>query len=409
MKSTKKILLILLLVAAHPNEQALAKNVAERVGERVRGMSGGMREKAASYSDTFFTSIVEQIGKSIVENINKFFFNGYLAPRVQRFFSRSVAPYAYDMSETVTWYRYKLDELILDPDTYVQVRGFVKNLKYADEHNKGLPRMVLYGAPGVGKTEIARRIVNEGRFVMKMLTGGELARMTADQIKHLMNFINRGHDGGRKIVLFIDEAETLFKEGFGRRTPQLQNFIAATGSRSQNFTVIAATNYAEQFDEAAFRRFDYKVRIRLPRDEQRLQVFRYYLKRYMEETPGIDFDWGLLEDEEFLQRLFDSSHGLSPSDLQQVAELAVAEAEMRQGEVTEERIVYRLEELQDKKNELVAQREVAQRLRREEARAAYFEDQMEKKFNPDAANDGEGEGSSGDGQKQPAKKEDAPA
>lgn len=370
----------LTVVLAPISQTASLTEIANDTGAKIKEGGSWFKDKALPKGDHLVNSLIESVAKAFVDNMVKLLVTSNWGPKINSKLSQSLPPYEYEIAETLLKYPHNLKQMILDEETYIQVMSFVKNLKKTDKKNDGLPRMILYGAPGVGKTEIARRIVNEGNFVMKMVTGNEFARMTPDKVKHFMSYVDKARNNGRKVILFIDEGETLFKDRYGNRSAQLQNFIAQTGSRSAHFTMIVATNFAEQFDDAAFRRFDYKVRIRLPSASERKRIFLHYLKKYLADTPSVEMDFELYENPSFMETFNKSSEGLSPNDIQQLAELVVTEAEIREEPITDKRIIYRIEELHDKKDELLAQKEISARKRKDDARAAYLEDKVSKKF-----------------------------
>ncbi len=317
-------------------------------------------------------------------------FFGSLSPLISSLVKSKVDSYiytnipnsAYMNAEEITSYPHHLRDLVLDQKTLVQLKSFVLNLKKASSTGKGLPRLALYGPPGTGKTEIARRLVNEGNFRVKMLTGGDMAYLNRKELAQILNYIKKPKKSGeRKIIFFIDEAEDFFRATASeRRDPALQTFLAATGSRNPEFTVIWATNFIAKFDDAAFRRADYKISLDLPNAEERPRLFKFFMEKNLKDTRGkITFDYEVFHSKpEFLRNFLDHSAILNPDEIRQITEILISEALfLRTPNIEEERVLYWITDLEVKKQIIDKQKETERLTRRQRLQDALLEQQLD--------------------------------
>lgn len=145
----------------------------------------------------------------------------------------------------------------------------------------GSARLCLYGPPGTGKTAFALWVARElGRPLLRR-TYGELASCWVGETEQ--NIANVFREAERnKGVLLIDEADSFFRSRElstrSWETTQVNEMLA----RLENFEGVffATTNLMRDFDEAAMRRFDWKVPFGFLRSEARLTLAKRYAEQF---------------------------------------------------------------------------------------------------------------------------------
>lgn len=218
-------------------------------------------------------------------------------------------------------------------DAKETLRDFIDFLKHPRQFlAKGVraPRgVLLYGAPGTGKTLLARALAGESdvTFIQKNATEffksyvGEGPRAIRETFRLARKYAPS--------ILFVDEIDTIAKMRTGgemtHAMEELQNtFLSEMDGflydEKRPVFVLAATNFAVEgeeggrmLDPAFVRRFDRKIEIELPNTEERAQFLEYYLHRH-----------GIFHvKKETIDNLALRSIGRSPADLELVVELAI--------------------------------------------------------------------------------------
>ncbi len=151
---------------------------------------------------------------------------------------------------------------------------------------------LLYGAPGCGKTWIAKALAGEtGRTFIEMDSGNA---SSPEAIKKAFNDAKYNSPS----ILFIDEIDAFVPpRGIGYTTVD-DNKITSEFLRQlnecagENVYVIAATNHPELIDDAVKRtgRFDRKTYVPPLDKEARLELFKIKFKDYKRLNQNVDFE-----------------------------------------------------------------------------------------------------------------------
>jgi SpoVK/Ycf46/Vps4 family AAA+-type ATPase len=214
------------------------------------------------------------------------------------------------------------DELhaVLDDHVRAEVNRFLKFARASDQllaAGVGVaPRMLIYGPPGVGKTQLARQIAAE--LDLPLITArcdsmiSSYLGSTAKNIRKLFD-----HAAERPCALFLDEFDALAKarddsHELGELKRVVVGLLQNIDSLPTQCVLIAATNHQQLLDPAVWRRFPYRINMDLPHPRLREALFKVYLK-------------GMAAENE-LESAVAISEGLSGAAIREASEDSIREA-----------------------------------------------------------------------------------
>lgn len=206
-----------------------------------------------------------------------------------------------------------LDDLIIpenDKQLIMQLIGKCKVAKRRDLENWGFKKekdklgviVLLYGAPGTGKTYAAGAIANE---LQKDLIAFNVPELRSHFYGETEKMVKKAFTEMREMsldedntpIFLLNEADQLIHQ----RTANTFNCSTIENSiqsiileEMETFPgiLILTTNLESNLDEAFFRRFDLKFRFKLPDIENRRKLWKLYLRK---EIPGVaDIDVEIL-------------------------------------------------------------------------------------------------------------------
>lgn len=178
--------------------------------------------------------------------------------------------------------------VIIEPPLEQRVEEFVRFVKASDQllaSRMGIaPTMLIYGPPGVGKTELAKYIAS--RLGLPLITAradsliSSFLGSTAKNLRMLFE-----HCRSRPCVLFLDELDSVAKlrddqHELGELKRVVVSLLQNIDALDNQVVLLAATNHHHLLDPAIWRRFAYKLELGLPDHESRRQLFRLFLGTY---------------------------------------------------------------------------------------------------------------------------------
>ena len=185
-----------------------------------------------------------------------------------------------------------------------EIVDFLHNPKKYEEIGAKMPKgVLLVGAPGTGKTLLARAVAGEAGVPFFSIAGSEFVEMFvgmgASKVRDLFK------QAGEKApcIVFIDEIDTIGKKrdggsnlgGNDEREQTLNQLLTEMDGfdATKGVVILAATNRPESLDPALTRpgRFDRRVPVELPDLKGRESILRLHAKKV---KLGPDCDFGVV-------------------------------------------------------------------------------------------------------------------
>ncbi|CAG7785102.1 unnamed protein product [Allacma fusca] len=146
---------------------------------------------------------------------------------------------------------------------------------------RGCTGVLLFGAPGNGKSVFAEATAYELNVPFYNVQASELKSKWHGESEKLVHGLFEQLRKNKVSVLFLDEVDSVTskrnqQDGMSTFKTQLLVEMSGINSRTHDgvILVLAATNLPMNIDPAFLSRFSYRLHIKPPNDEQRLQIIR---------------------------------------------------------------------------------------------------------------------------------------
>lgn len=176
-------------------------------------------------------------------------------------------------------------------ESLMDLVDFIKNPEVYCNFGARMPRgVLLYGAPGTGKTLLAKAMAGEADVPFYAVSGSDFVQVYAGLgASRIRELFKKAKDAG-KSVIFIDEIDSLGKKRKSGDNPSgseegdrtLNALLTEMSGFDENegIIVVAATNRIDILDEALLRpgRFDRQVEVSLPDINGRYEILKLHCK-----------------------------------------------------------------------------------------------------------------------------------
>ncbi|GMH55643.1 hypothetical protein TrRE_jg10683 [Triparma retinervis] len=179
-----------------------------------------------------------------------------------------------------------LDGIILEKKLSTQLSKVAVATSNTKKNRAPFRHLLLHGPPGTGKTLFARNLAQNSGLEYAILTGGDVAPLGKDGVTEIHKLFDWAHTSRKGLLLFVDEADAFLRN---RETEQISEdvrnalnaFLYRTGTETDKFMMVYASNKPEQFDGAITDRIDEIVEFELPGEEERRKMINMYIERYL--------------------------------------------------------------------------------------------------------------------------------
>ena len=232
---------------------------------------------------------------SLIENVVMFFFIAYVFTLARTLFTPRgeggmgmpnpfMKSAEFNMENEVTTRFKDVEGIDSAKDELEEIVDFLKNPEKYYGSGARIPRgALLAGAPGTGKTLLARAIAGESNVPFVQCSAASFIEMFVGVgAKRVRELFQQAREN-QPCIIFIDEIDAVGKKRGGTTTPgndereQTINQLLTEMDGFDNETgivVIAATNRIDILDDALLRpgRFDRKIQVSLPSVKGRLKI-----------------------------------------------------------------------------------------------------------------------------------------
>jgi ATPase family AAA domain-containing protein 3A/B len=250
-----------------------------------------------------------------------------------------------------------LNNLFFTSSLQKQLLDLSMRIQSTKKYNERYPNILLYGAPGTGKTAFAKALAHLSGLDYAITSGSEFAKITNlndanNELRKLLEWANKDEKG---LLVFIDEAESLFANRKLPTTPKwtqdfINTFLSLISDKAQkNVLFIFATNHPFKLDDAILDRIGPKIEFVLPDLATRIHIFALYLEKFSHENKFALVDIHS-EVKEKIATYAAAMEGLSPRSIKFIAEEMIARARRQECKILTHDIVQSV--LTEEKNNL---------------------------------------------------------
>lgn len=200
------------------------------------------------------------------------------------------------------------------------ITATTKNVKL---HGGQFEHVLLYGAPGTGKTLFAQVLAQNCGMDYAIVPAANISQFLTDDtvVEKLNELFTWADRSSRGTIIFFDEAETFLakRETLSTKANNaLAAFLAKTGTPSNKIMIICATNRPEVLDSAVLSRMGEQIYFPLPDLPARYAQLVMHRNNVFEKTAGTAVNYDLLKNKTCLESMAQKTEGFSGRTLQKM-------------------------------------------------------------------------------------------
>jgi len=182
-----------------------------------------------------------------------------------------------------------MEKIVLEEELSERLEWTTNSLVNAKKNGTPFRHMLLYGPPGTGKTLFARTLSKQSGLDYAIMSGGDVGPLGKDAVHELNKLFTWAQSSRRGLILFIDEADAFLRTGRGSEagamSEQARNVLSAflhhTGTESDKFVVVLATNIRDILDRAVIDRIDESFEFPLPSKAERRRMLDMFMDEHL--------------------------------------------------------------------------------------------------------------------------------
>jgi len=181
--------------------------------------------------------------------------------------------------------------IVLEKSLDSQLRKIALSTANTKKNRAPFRHLLLHGPPGTGKTLFARGLAKQSGLEFAIMTGGDIAPLGRDAVTELHKLFDWATTSRRGVLVFVDESDAFLQSRETSRISEdqrnaLNAFLFRTGTETDKFMMVYASNQPSQFDEAITDRIDEMVEFALPGESERRKMIALYIEKYLLNPPG---------------------------------------------------------------------------------------------------------------------------
>lgn len=182
-----------------------------------------------------------------------------------------------------------MDQIVLEDELSERLGWTTRSLLKARENGTPFRHLMLYGPPGTGKTMFARTLARQSGLDYAIMSGGDVGPLGKDAVHELNKLFAWANSSRKGLILFIDEADAFLRVGRGAESGSMSEearnvlsaFLHHTGTESDKFVIVLATNIKDILDRAVVDRIDASFEFPLPSLNERRRMLDLFMEEHV--------------------------------------------------------------------------------------------------------------------------------